>query len=107
MKEARKRQREKKKRQRTAQKQRPKYPDIKPIIRRYDSDSDDEDALPLQISPPEAYTEKLGHYLPEHFSTPTQTLVNCPQHILLETQHLLYKNPLPPITTQTLSLIHI
>jgi hypothetical protein len=55
MKEARKR-KEKKKRQRTAKRQRPKYPDIKPIIKGYDSDSDDEDATPLHIGTPEACT---------------------------------------------------
>jgi hypothetical protein len=54
--EARKRKQEKKKRQRTAKRQRPRYPDINPIIKGYGSDSDDEDALPLHISPPEAYT---------------------------------------------------
>ncbi len=55
MKEARKRKQEKKKRQRTAKRQRPRYPDIKPITKGYDSDSDDEDAPPLHISPPAAY----------------------------------------------------
>jgi hypothetical protein len=144
--EARKRKQEKKNRQRTAKRQRPRYPDIKPIIKGYDSDSDDEDALPLHISPPEAYTplprtcaefqasasaysghshwdlcsplefyswtkewmwtEKFGPYLPEHFSTPTQPLFNCPQHVLLDTQHLLYENPLPPVTTQTIEVLH-
>ena len=52
------------------------------------------------------WTEKLGHYLPEHFSTQTQPLVNCPQHVLLDTQHLLYENPLPPVTTQTIEVLH-
>jgi hypothetical protein len=86
MKEVRKR-KEKKKRQRTAKRQRPRYPDIKPIIKGYDSDSDDEIALPLHIRPPEA-------------------LVNCPQHVLLDTQHLLYENPLPLVTTQTIEVLH-
>jgi hypothetical protein len=117
IKEARKRTQEKKKRQRTAKRQRPRYPDIKPIIKGYDSDSDDKDAPPFHISPPAAYiplpraytefqaaasaysghphwdlcspkkyytwtkdwlwTEKLGHYLPEHFTPQTQPLFNC------------------------------
>jgi hypothetical protein len=146
MKEARKRKQEKKKRQRTAKKQRPRYPDIKSIIKGYHSDSDDEDAQPLRFSPPEAYTplprtyaefqasasacsghphwdlcsileynswtkewlwtERLGHYLPEHFIPQTQPLFNCPQHILIYTQHLLYDNLLPPVTTQTIEVLH-
>jgi hypothetical protein len=66
-------------------------------------------------SPQEYYTwtrdwkwaAKLGHYLPEHFLIPQpDTLINCPQHILLDTQHLLYENPLPPITTQTIEVLH-
>jgi hypothetical protein len=51
MKEARKRKQEKKKRQRTEKRQRPRYPDIKPIIKGYDSDSDDEDAPPPSHKP--------------------------------------------------------
>jgi hypothetical protein len=62
--EARKRKQEKKKRQRTAKRQRPRYPDITPIIKGYDSDSDDEEALPLHISPPEAYTHISLHISP-------------------------------------------
>jgi hypothetical protein len=55
MKEARKRKQEKKKRQRTAKRQRPRYSDIKPVIKRYHSDSDDEDAQPLHFNHLEAY----------------------------------------------------
>jgi hypothetical protein len=55
MKEARKRKQEKKKRQRIAKRQHPRYPDIKPIMKGYDSDSDDEGAPTLHISPPAAY----------------------------------------------------
>ncbi len=52
------------------------------------------------------WTATLGHYLPEHFLTQHDTLINCPQHVILDTQHLLYENPLPPVTTQTIEFLH-
>jgi hypothetical protein len=38
-------------------------------------------------------------YLPD-------TLINCPQHILLDTQHLLYENPQPTSLPQTIEVLH-
>jgi hypothetical protein len=52
------------------------------------------------------WTPTLGHYLPEHFLHQPDTLINCPQHVLLDTQHLLYEKPLPPVATQTIEVLH-
>jgi hypothetical protein len=52
------------------------------------------------------WTQVLGHFLPEHFLPPTDTLANCPQHIRLDTQHLLYENPQPTSLPQTIEVLH-
>ncbi len=41
------------------------------------------------------WTPELGHFLPEHFLLLPDTITNCPQHTLLDTQHLLYATPQP------------
>jgi hypothetical protein len=84
MKEARKRKQDKKKRQRKTKRQRQRTKDTTPDKQGYQTDSDDDPAIDLRVTPPATYrrtawqwTEKLEDYL------------NCPQHILLDTQHLL------------------
>jgi hypothetical protein len=106
MKEARKQKQDKKKRQRTAKSQRPRTKDTTPDTKGYHTDSDDDPAINLRLTPPAAcrrkdlqWTANFGHYR-------LKTLLNCPQHILLDTQHLLYENPLPPFTTQTIEVLY-
>jgi hypothetical protein len=52
------------------------------------------------------WAQELGHFLPEHFLPLPDTVVNCPQHILLDTQHLLYENPNTPSLPQTIEVLH-
>ncbi len=52
------------------------------------------------------WTQDLGHFLPENFLPLPDVVVNCPQHILLDTQHLLYANPNPPSLPQTIEVLH-
>jgi hypothetical protein len=52
------------------------------------------------------WTPELGHFLPEHLLPLPDTITNCPQHILLDTQHLLYANPQPTTIPQTIEVLH-
>ncbi len=52
------------------------------------------------------WTPELGQFLPEHFLPLPDTITNCPQHILLDTQHLLYANPQPTTLPRTIEVLH-